>query len=169
MKQNTIVVSVADPMKWFFSQLGQLVIAVGLISLIFNYGYRYAVDWNVSGAWFYAATFGLAFLVFLIFRWDYVFVNRLAFSADRITVHTLFGLKKTYDTQEWVWVPSLHKVVNLPEKAAQLSFHVQNRKTGKNSRNYGWTGFSREDFQRVSALYGYDGATDFKQADFGRS
>ena len=34
MKQNPIVVSVADPMKWFFSQLGQLVIAVGLISLI---------------------------------------------------------------------------------------------------------------------------------------
>ena len=32
-----LIVNIQNKAKWLFSQLGQLVIAVGLLSLVFNY------------------------------------------------------------------------------------------------------------------------------------
>lgn len=65
-------------------------------------------------------------------------------------------------------MPSLHKAVNVPEQKASLSFYVRDAQSKKHIRNYSWAGFSPEDFQAVSRLYGYRGDTDFKQKDFGR-
>ncbi|MFD1880928.1 hypothetical protein [Paracoccus pacificus] len=169
MNRSDIIVSVKEPAKWFFSQFGQLVIAVGLTSLVFNYAYRFAVDWDASGFWFYAATLVLALITFVAFRRDYISVNRYAFSPDRISVSTLLGTERTYPTESYRWVPSLHKTVNFPEKPADLSFYVQDIKTGRNLRNYAWKGFPVDEFKKVSKLYGYRGETDFKQKDFGRS
>ncbi|KOQ18558.1 hypothetical protein ABW38_23305, partial [Achromobacter xylosoxidans] len=96
------------------------------------------------------------------------FVNRYAFSDSEIQVGTLLGVKKTYPTSQYEFVPSLHKAVNVPEQKASLSFYVRDAQSKKNIRNYSWAGFSPEDFQAVSRLYGYRGDTDFKQKDFGR-
>ncbi|HEY4201445.1 MAG TPA: hypothetical protein VGM83_12890 [Devosiaceae bacterium] len=137
--------------------------------MIFNYAYRYAVDWNVSSPLFYLATIVLALIVFVAVRRDYILVNRFEFSETEFSVHTLLGIRKTYAVSAYRWVPALHKTVNFPEKAASLSFYVQDAKTKKNIRNYSWSGFATEAFQAVSALYGYRGETDFKQKDFGRA
>lgn len=163
-----MIVNIQNKAKWLFSQLGQLVIAVGLLSLVFNYAYRYTVDRHIDTPAFYVATVVLGLVAFLIIRKDYVFVNRYAFSDAEITVSTLLGVKKTYPTAQYEFVPSLHKALSLPEKKAALSFYVRDAKTHRNIRNYSWTGFSPEDFQKVSQMYGYSGETDFKQKDFGK-
>lgn len=163
-----MIVNIQNKFKWLFSQLGQLVIAVGLLSLVFNYAYRYTVDRHINTPVFYVATVVLGLIAFLIIRKDYVFVNRYAFSDAEITVSTLLGVKKTYSTSQYEFVPSLHKALNLPEKKASLSFYVRDAKTKRNIRNYSWIGFSPEDFKKVSQMYGYRGETDFKQKDFGK-
>lgn len=162
-------VTVENRAKWLFSQLGQLVIAVGLISLVFNYAYRYLVDWSVSSPLFYVTTIVLALIVFIAIRREYLFVNEFRFGNTEFSVHTAFGVTRTYKLSEYKWVPALHKVINVPEKKANLSFYVNNIKTGKNIRNYSWAGFSSEDFKSVSMKYGYSGATDFEQKDFGKA
>ena len=48
-----LIVNIQNKAKWLFSQLGQLVIAVGLLSLVFNYAYRYTVDRHIDTAVFY--------------------------------------------------------------------------------------------------------------------
>jgi hypothetical protein len=166
---ETIVVLVQNIGKWLVSQIGHLVIAVGLISLVFNYAYRYVVDWSVSSPIFYLSTIVLALAVFVIARRDYIFVNKFEFRSTQFTVQTLLGVKKTYDLSDYKWVPVLRKVISFPERNADLSFYVTNARTGKNIRNYSWAGFASEEFQRVSALYGYSAETDFKQKDFGRA
>lgn len=163
-----LTVNIQNKAKWLFSQLGQLVIAVGLLSLVFNYAYRYTVDRDINTPGFYLATVALALVVFLAVRKDYLFVNRYAFSDSEIQVGTLLGVKKTYPTSQYEFVPSLHKAVNVPEQKASLSFYVRDAQSKKNVRNYSWAGFSPEDFQAVSRLYGYRGETDFKQKDFGK-
>lgn len=162
-----LIVNIQNKAKWLFSQVGQLVIAVGLLSLVFNYAYRYTVDRDINTPGFYLATVALGLIVFLAVRKDYVFVNRYAFSETEIVVSTLLGVKKRYSIAQYSFVPSLHKTVNVPEQKAALSFHVRDAKSGRNVRNYSWAGFSPEDFQAVSRLYGYRGDTDFKQKDFG--
>ena len=169
MNNTEIVVSVQNKPKWALYQSGQFVIAVGLISLVFNYAYRFAVDWSASGAIFYLSTFVLALISFVALRKDYIFVSRFEFRESEFIVRTLFGVKKVYASQDYQWVPTLHKAVNFPEKSANLSFHVKDRKTGKSVRNYSWDGFAKEDFEKVSQFYGYRGETDFKQKDFGRA
>lgn len=163
-----LIVNIQNKAKWLFSQLGQLVIAVGLLSLVFNYAYRYTVDRDINTPGFYLATVALGLVVFLAVRKDYVFVNRYAFSDSEIEVSTLLGVRKTYATSQYEFVPSLHKAVNVPEQKASLSFYVRDAQSKKNVRNYSWAGFSPEDFQAVSRLYGYRGETDFKQKDFGK-
>lgn len=163
-----LTVNIQDKAKWLFSQLGQLAIAVGLLSLVFNYAYRYTVDRSINTPGFYLATVALGLVVFLAVRKDYVFVNRYAFSDSEIQVSTMLGVKRHYPTSRYEFVPSLHKTVNVPEQKAALSFYVRDAKSGKNVRNYPWAGFSPEDFQAVSRLYGYRGETDFKQKDFGK-
>jgi hypothetical protein len=163
------VITVQNKMKWFFSQTGQLVIAVGLLSLIYNYTYRAAVDWGASSPTFYISTVLMALITFVIVRRDYIFIRKYEFRNASFTVHTLAGAVKTYERSKYEWVPALHKTVNFPEKKASLSFYVQDIKTGKNIRNYSWAGFSSEDFRRVSTKYGYRTDVDFKQKDFGRS
>ena len=95
-------------------------------------------------------------------------MNRYAFSESEIQVGTLLGVKKTYPTSQYEFVPSLHKAVNVPEQKASLSFYVRDARSKRNVRNYSWAGFSPEDFQAVSRLYGSRGDTDFKQKDFGK-
>lgn len=163
-----MIVNIQNKPKWLFFQLGQLVIAVGLLSLVFNYAYRYTVDRHINTPVFYVATVVLGLIVFLVIRKDYVFVNRYEFSDAEITVSTLLGVKKTYSTAQYEFVPALHKAINAPEKKASLSFYVRDAKRKRNIRNYSWTGFSAEDFQKVSQMYGYRGETDFKQRDFGK-
>jgi len=161
-------ISVKNWVRWTASQLGQIVIAVGLLSLIFNYAYRFTIDRNVSSPLFYLTTIVLGFIVFLLVRRDYFFVLHYQFYDTGFRVRTLFGGSKDFALTRYKWVPALHKVVNIPEKSASLSFYVQDRKTGKNVRNYSWSGFSKEDFQRISARYGYGREVDFKQSSFGR-
>jgi hypothetical protein len=163
-----MTILVQNRLKWLFSQLGQLIIAVGLISIVFNYAYRYLVDWSISSPLFYISTLIAAFIVFLAFRRDYIFVNRFEFGEADFDVYTLLGSHKNYPLSEYKWVPSLHKVVNLPENKAALSFSVVDRSNGRSIRNYSWAGFSSDDFRSVSQMYGYRGDTDFKQRDFGR-
>lgn len=164
-----MIVKIQNVPKWLFSQLGQLVIAVGLLSLlVFNYAYRYTVDRTINSTSFYVVTVALGLIAFLIVRKDYVFVNRYEFTESEITVSTLLGVKKRYATSDYEFVPSLHKTINLPEQRASLSFYVRDAKTKKNIRNYSWMGFPSEDFQAVSQLYGYRGETDFSQKDFGK-
>lgn len=163
-----MIVNVRNRATWLASQLGQLVIASGLLSLVFNYAYRYTVDRNVNTPVFYVATLVLGLIAFLVIRKDYVFVNRYEFSETEITVGTLLGVKKRYPTSQYEFVPSLHKAVNVPEQKAALSFYVRDAKSKKNVRNYSWAGFSPEDFQAVSRLYGYRGETDFKLKDLGK-
>ncbi|CAB3721726.1 hypothetical protein LMG3458_04025 [Achromobacter deleyi] len=119
-----MIVTIQNKPKWLFSQLGQLVIAVGLLSLVFNYAYRYTVDRHINTPTFHVATIVLGLIAFLIIRRDYVFA---------------LHLQRVRDTQ-----------------------------TQRNIRNYSWTGFSPDDFQKVSQMYGYRGETDFKQKDFGK-
>lgn len=164
-----MIVEVRNKVRWLFSQLGQLVIASGLLSLVFNYAYRYIVDRNIDTPAFYVATMALGLIVFLLIRRDYVFVSRYEFSDAEITVSTLLGVKKRYSTSQYEFVPSLHKAVNVPEQKAALSFYVRDAKSKKNVRNYSWAGFSPEDFQAVSRMYGYRGDTDFEQRDLGKS
>jgi len=163
-----MIANIQNKPKWLFSQLGQLVIGVGLLALVFNYAYRFTVDRNINSTVFHVSTVVLGLIAFLIIRRDYVFVNRYAFNDNEISVHTLLGVKKSYATSEYEFMPSLHKAVNLPEQRAALSFYVRNAKTKKNVRNYSWTGFAPEDFQAVSRMYGYRGETDFSQKDFGK-
>ncbi|CAB3625427.1 hypothetical protein [Achromobacter pestifer] len=163
-----MIAKIQNVPKWLFSQLGQLVIAVGLLSLVFNYAYRFTVDREINSTPFYVTTVVLGLIAFLILRKDYVFVNRYEFSDAEITVQTLLGVKKRYATSDYEFVPSLHKALNLPEQRASLSFYIRDAKTKKNIRNYSWTGFSPEDFQAASRLYGYRGETDFSQKDFGK-
>lgn len=99
----------------------------------------------------------------------HILVNRFEFGGTQFTVRTLLGVKKTYALPDYKWVPALHKTINFPEKAANISFYVQNAKTGKNIRNYSWDGFPKDAFETVSSLYGYRAQTDFKQSDFGRA
>lgn len=172
MPQTTATVetiTVQNKAKWLFSQLGQLIIAVGLISLIFNYAYRYAVDWTVSSPLFYVSTLVLALIVFVAVRRDYVFVSKYTFGPTAFSVHTVFGAEKVYPLTEYAWIPALHKTVNFPEKKAALSFYVRKIKDGKDVRNYSWAGFSNDDFARISARYGYQAQIDFKQKDFGKA
>lgn len=112
MPQTTATVetiTVQNKAKWLFSQLGQLIIAVGLISLIFNYAYRYAVDWTVSSPLFYVSTLVLALIVFVAVRRDYVFVSKYTFGPTAFSVHTVFGAEKVYPLTEYAWIPALHK------------------------------------------------------------
>lgn len=166
---DVYVVSVQNRATWLLSQIGQLIIAVGLLSLIFNYAYRFAVDWTVSSPLFYASTLILALIVFVIFRREYLFVNKFEFGRTAFSVRTLLGVQKTYPLADYRWVPSLHKVVNFPEKKASLSFFVRDTKSGKDIRNYSWAGFSADDFRKVSMKYGWQPKDDFDQKDFGRA
>ncbi|MFP3757882.1 hypothetical protein SB751_28805, partial [Cupriavidus sp. SIMBA_020] len=113
---------------------------------VFNYAYRYTVDRHIDTPVFYVATVVLGLIAFLIIRKDYVFVNRYEFSDTQISVSTLLGVKKTYPTAQYEFVPSLHKAVNVPEQKASLSFYVRDAQSRKNVRNYSWAGFSPEDF-----------------------
>lgn len=162
-------ITIHSTARWLFSQLGQLVIAVGLISLVFNYAYRYMFDWTISSPLFYAATLVLALIVFVAVRRDYIFVKAYKFGLTEFSIHTLFGAKKVYPTSEFEWVPALHKTVNFPEIKAALSFYVRRLRDGKDIRNYSWDGFSRNDFVKISAKYGYRSQSDFKQNDFGKN
>ncbi|MGH8815004.1 MAG: hypothetical protein ACREX5_00340, partial [Achromobacter pestifer] len=93
-----MIAKIQNVPKWLFSQLGQLVIAVGLLSLVFNYAYRFTVDREINSTPFYVTTVVLGLIAFLILRKDYVFVNRYEFSDAEITVQTLLGVKKRYAT-----------------------------------------------------------------------
>lgn len=168
IKGGVETISVRNPVRWIVAQLGQIVIAVGLLSLVFNYAYRFTFDRNVSSPLFYLTTVVLGLIVFLLVRRDYFFVQQYQFYDTGFRVRTLLGGSKDFPLTRYKWVPALHKVVNFPEKSASLSFYVQDRKTGKNVRNYSWSGFSKEDFQRISARYGYKGEVDFMQNSFGR-
>lgn len=166
--ESRTVVTVSNRLKWLFSQLGQLIIAVGLISLVFNYAYRYLVDWSISSPLFYVLTLVAALIVFALIRRDYIFVTRYEFGKGDFSVFTLLGSHKNYPLDKFKFVPSLHKVVNFPESKANLAFSVVNRATGRTVREYSWAGFPVDDFSMVSKMYGYGGDTDFKQKDFGR-
>jgi hypothetical protein len=146
-------------------QMGQLALATGLLSLVFNYGYRYLVDWTVSSPLFYVVTIALGLVVFVIIRRDYVLFNRFEFGDTEFTVHTLLGLERRYPLTDYKWIPVLHKSANIPEPKANLSFHVEDRRSGRTVRNYSWAGFSEADFRAVSKKYGYGGQTDFKLKD----
>ena len=163
-----MIVSVSNRPKWLLMQLGQLVLMVGLTSLVFNYAYRFLVDRTINTPLFYAVTLGLALVVIVAVRRDYLFVSSYEFTPEAIVVRTAFGVSKRFDTQAFKFVPSLHKTISLPEPTASLSFDVQNRKTGRRARNYAWTGFPVEDFRAVCRLYGYQDDTDFKLMDFGK-
>ena len=163
-----MIVSVSNKPKWLLMQLGQLVLMVGLTSLVFNYAYRFLVDRTINTPLFYAVTLGLALVVIVAVRRDYLFVSSYEFTPEAIVVRTAFGVSKRFDTQAFKFVPSLHKTISLPEPTASLSFDVQNRKTGRRARNYAWTGFPVEDFRAVCRLYGYQDDTDFKLMDFGK-
>ncbi|PIF78242.1 hypothetical protein CLU95_5425 [Variovorax sp. 54] len=163
-----MIVSVSNKAKWLLMQLGQLVLMVGLTSLVFNYAYRFLVDRTINTPLFYAVTLLLALVVIVAVRRDYLFVSRYEFTPEAIVVRTALGAAKRFETQDFKFVPSLHKTISLPEPTASLSFDVQNRKTGRRARNYAWTGFPVEDFRAVCRLYGYQDDTDFKLMDFGK-
>ncbi|ASR45122.1 hypothetical protein BEN78_12655 [Xanthomonas citri pv. mangiferaeindicae] len=162
------MVTVRHPVRWSLYQLGQLALGAGLISLVFNYGYRYTVDRAVNTPAFYAVTLALGLIVFVIWRRDAILAHRYTFSPQAIGVRTALGMHRTFPTADYAFVPVLHKVVNLPERKAGLSFHVRDRRRGRNVRHYTWCGFAADDFAKVARLYGYGGDTDFRQGDFGR-
>lgn len=164
-----MIVSVSNRAKWLLQQVGQLVLMVGLTSLVFNYAYRFLVDRTINTPMFYAVTLLLALVTIVALRRDYLFVSAFEFTPEAIVVRTALGFSKRFETQDFQFVPSLHKTINLPEPQASLSFDVQNRKTGRRARNYAWTGFPVEDFRTVCRLYGYKDDTDFKLKDFGKS
>lgn len=163
-----MIVSVSNKPKWLLMQLSQLVLMVGLTSLVFNYAYRFLVDRTINTPLFYAVTLGLALVVIVAARRDYLFVSTYEFTPEAIVVRTALGASKRFEMQAFKFVPSLHKTISLPEPTASLSFDVQNRKTGRRARNYAWTGFPAEDFRAVCRLYGYQDDTDFKLMDFGK-
>lgn len=163
-----IVVVVTRPLAWIAFQIGQIILAVALISLVFNYAYRFFIDWNISGATFYITTFLLALIVFVALRRDYIFFRKFEFSKEEIAIFPLFGSPKRYATNEHQFIPVLHKGVNFPERAASLSFSIKHIGGGRTLRNYAWAGFSPEAFQKVSKFYGFTGDVDFKTKDFGR-
>ncbi|MBJ2155133.1 hypothetical protein JC881_05075 [Variovorax sp. IB41] len=162
-----VIVSVSNKGKWLLSQVGQLVLMVGLASLVFNYAYRFLVDRTINSPLFYAATIGLGLVAIVILRRDYLFVTKFEFTPERIVVRTALGFAKTFDAQQFRFVPNLHKTISISESKATLSFYVQNRATGRNVRNYAWTGFSEEDFRAACRLHGYKDETDFKLKEFG--
>ncbi|WP_341890363.1 hypothetical protein [Variovorax sp. YR752] len=164
-----MIVTVSNKAKWLLMQLGQLVLMVGLTSLVFNYAYRFLVDRTINTPLFYAVTLLLALVVIVAVRRDYLFVSSYEFTPEAIVVRTAFGASRRFETQDFKFVPSLHKTISLPEPTASLSFDVQNRKTGHRTRNYAWTGFPAEDFRAVCRLYGYQDDTDFKLKDFGKA
>ena len=125
-----MIANIQNKPKWLFSQLGQLVIGVGLLALVFNYAYRFTVDRNINSTVFHVSTVVLGLIAFLIIRRDYVFVNRYAFNDNEISVHTLLGVKKSYATSEYEFVPSLHKAVNLPEQRATCATPRPRRMSG---------------------------------------
>ncbi|OZI35601.1 hypothetical protein CEG14_11055 [Bordetella genomosp. 1] len=163
-----MIITVQHRFKWLAYQTGQLVLAVALLSLVFNYGYRYTVDRNIDTPAFYAITVLLGLLVFVAWRRDYIFVKQYEFTPAAITVRTALGVTKTFPTTDYAFVPSLHKAVNVPEQKATLSFNVRDLRCKRTVRNYSWIGFSTEDFHKVSKLYGYAGEVDFKQGDLGK-
>ncbi|MOA64262.1 hypothetical protein D3C78_1902560 [compost metagenome] len=69
----------------------------------------------------------LALVVIVAVRRDYLFVSRYEFTPEAIVVRTALGASKRFETQDFKFVPSLHKTINLPEPKASLSFDVQNR------------------------------------------
>ena len=79
-----MIANIQNKPKWLFSQLGQLVIGVGLLALVFNYAYRFTVDRNINSTVFHVSTVVLGLIAFLIIRRDYVFVNRYAFNDNEI-------------------------------------------------------------------------------------
>ena len=161
-----LIVNIQNKAKWLFYQLGQLVLAAGLLSLVFNYGYRYTVDRNINTPGFYLATVALGLIVFLLARKDYVFVNRYAFSEAEIEVGTLLGVKKRYPTSEYAFVPALHKAVNVPEQKATLSFYVRDLKKGRNVRNYSWVGVFGRGFPGGVAAVWLSGGYGFQAEGF---
>lgn len=154
--------------SWLFSQVGQFLIAVLLISLLFNYAYRFLIDWSINSPLFYTSTIVLGIVVYVVFRREYILIREYEFTEQEIIVRTMLGVVRTYPVGVYRFVPSLHKVVNFPEKEAGLSFYIQETKSGRNTRNYTWSGFSPEDFRTVSQMYGYEGRLDFRLKDFGR-
>lgn len=157
-----MTVSVANRFIWLLNQGLIMVLGVGLLSLIPNYGYRFLVDRHVDTPIFYVATLVIALVAFIALRRDYVFVSQFEFTKDAISVRTLLTGVKVFETSRYQFVPVLHKAIGFPEPKARQSFYVRDLQTGRNVRNYAWAGFSLEDFQAVSRLYGFSGETDFK-------
>jgi hypothetical protein len=102
--------------------------------------------------------------VVFLFRKDYIFVSEFKFTQQKIVIRTLFGFSKRFDLQQFSLMPSFSKTINFPflEGKASLSFAILNRETGRAVREYGWNGFSADDFRGVCRLYGFKDDTDFK-------
>ena len=110
----------------------------------------------------------LAALAVIMGRREYWFVNRFEFTRDAIKVGTLLGVERTYPTDQYAFVPALHKGIGFPQRKASLSFHVQRLGSEKIVRDFSWLGFGRENFAEVSRFYGYDGNVDFDLWQMGR-
>ncbi|PWK39421.1 hypothetical protein [Pseudomonas sp. OV226] len=159
-----MIVLVSQRLKCFIYHAVILILMVGLASVGFNYGYRFLFDSTINSSFFYIATLVLGFGIVILFRKDYIFISEFKFTPQEIVIRTLFGFSKRFDLQQFSLMPRLHKTINAPflEEKASLSIAILNRETGRIVREYGWTGFSADDFRGVCRLYGFKDDTDFK-------
>lgn len=96
------------------------------------------------------------------FRRDALFVNRIIFTQQSITLTTIFKIQRIYDLNSCKFIPKITKRMSTPKAKPMYSFYLMDLNTGKNIREYDWDGFSVEDFSNVQKFYGYNGQTDFK-------
>ena len=169
----SLVVTPKNYVLWFLVQAA-MVSAVVLFSIFAVFAVTglalsfFNLQKSLGEPWVLPAVALLVVAVTVALRREYIFTDRFEFSHDAITVRTLFGAQRVYSMREFSFVPSLHKTIGIPQHRASLSFYIRRRSNGKDWRNFAWFGFSREDFARVSRLYGYDGATDYDLWKFGK-